>query len=354
MSTHKRKQETSSTGAGRATRTLALLAATAAIAVGCASRVAPPAPAPAPAPVVDGRCGDELGVCLLGTPVLPDEGSEVLGWQCLGLNGGANAACTLPRPDLPQPAPAAGGATQPSMASTVGGAQRGATQPPASQPRARGQIRDLLAAKAQRTPAQRKVGSRLLERAVAEALRGSGQPLRQGLELAADGVPEQRQAEDGRVLVDIRADVTPAVLASIRELGGAVVNSVPKYRAIRALLPLPSVERLAALDAIQAIRTADETVTRKDDTSEGDVAHAASRARGPHGVDGSGIGIGVLSNGVRTLADRQRSGDVPAQVTVLPGQEGVGDEGTALLEIVHDLAPGAELYFATVSRADQN
>ena len=37
----------------------------------------------------------------------------------------------------------------------------------------------------------------------------------------------------------------------------------------------------------------------------------------------------------------------PARVTVLPGQAGRGDEGTALLEIVHDLAPGAELYFAT-------
>ena len=49
----------------------------------------------------------------------------------------------------------------------------------------------------------------------------------------------------------------------------------------------------------------------------------------------------------RTLADRQASGDLPARVTVLPGQEGSGDEGTALLEIVHDLAPGADLYFAT-------
>ena len=55
----------------------------------------------------------------------------------------------------------------------------------------------------------------------------------------------------------------------------------------------------------------------------------------------------MISNGVRTLAARQASGDVPAQVTVLPGQAGAGDEGTALLEIVHDLAPGAELYFAT-------
>ena len=38
----------------------------------------------------------------------------------------------------------------------------------------------------------------------------------------------------------------------------------------------------------------------------------------------------------------------PDRVTVLPGEAGVeGDEGTAMLEIVHDLAPGAELYFAT-------
>ena len=70
-------------------------------------------------------------------------------------------------------------------------------------------------------------------------------------------------------------------------------------------------------------------------------------ARTTYSVDGTGIGIGVISNGVRTLAARQASGDVPAQVTVLPGQAGAGDEGTALLEIVHDLAPGAELYFAT-------
>ena len=81
--------------------------------------------------------------------------------------------------------------------------------------------------------------------------------------------------------------------------------------------------------------------------TEGDVAHRANLARRTHGVDGTGIGIGVISDGVRSLADRQVTGDLPARVTVLPGQAGRGDEGTALLEIVHDLAPGAELYFAT-------
>ena len=220
-----------------------------------------------------------------------------------------------------------------------------AQQPPAQAGgdlpvRAVRQIEAQLAAKAQRTPTQQKLNSQLLD--------DRRTPLRKPTEAgtfrlqATDG-----DAKNERVMVDIRADVTPAVLTRIRDLGGTVITSVPKYQAIRAQLPLRAVEMLAALDAIRTIRPADEAVTRKDNTSAGDVAHRANSARITHSVDGTGIGIGVISDGVRTPADRQASGDLPARVTVLPGQAGVGDEGTALLEIVHDLAPGAELYFAT-------
>ena len=188
-------------------------------------------------------------------------------------------------------------------------------------------IADILEAKARRTPAQRKVSSQLLD--------------------AAASAQQARDARDEVVTVDIRADVTKALLARIRVLGGTVINSVPKYRAIRAELPVVAIERLAALAAVQTIRPADEARTRKEDTTEGDHAHRTNTARATHGVNGMGIGIGVISNGVRTLADRQASDDVPAQVTVLPGQAGLGDEGTALLEIIHDLAPEADLYFAT-------
>ena len=209
---------------------------------------------------------------------------------------------------------------------------------------------------AQRTPAQRTVNSQLLDEQrtptqqklnsqLQDALRAPLQkPTAAGTSRLQATDPD---AKNERVMVDIRADVTPTVLKRIRDLGGTVISSVPKYQAIRAQLPLRAVERLAALDAIQTIRPADEAVTRKDNTSEGVVAHRANSARTTHRVDGTGIGIGVLSNGVRSLADRQASGDLPARVTVLPGQAGRGDEGTALLEIVHDLAPGAELYFAT-------
>ena len=184
---------------------------------------------------------------------------------------------------------------------------------------------------------------------------------------------------DEPLMVDIRADVSPAVLSRIRSLGGTVINSVPKYRAIRARLPIAAVEKLAALDAVRSIRPAEVAFTRDRparlptddrpgtlesvvtwavDTSEGDVAHRANVARSTHGVDGTGIGIGVISDGVATLANQQATGDVPSRVTVLHEQQGgaiayrcggmsVGSEGTAILEIVHDLAPGAELFFAT-------
>ena len=196
------------------------------------------------------------------------------------------------------------------------------------------QIEALLAKKAERTPSQRKVSSRILD-ALPEP--GEQAPARSRREAAETDAPE------GLVTVDIRANVTPDVLSRIRALGGIVLNSVPKYRAIRAQLPPGAVEPLARMDDVQTIqpgdmaRTRGQTspvpavvradvpdtpVTRKDDTSGGDTAHRANVARRTHSVTGAGIGIGVISNGVRTLAERQKSGDLPPQVNVLPGARG--------------------------------
>jgi uncharacterized repeat protein (TIGR01451 family) len=80
--------------------------------------------------------------------------------------------------------------------------------------------------------------------------------------------------------------------------------------------------------------------------SQGDVAHQADLARSTYGINGSGVKIGVMSDGVDALAALQGAGDLP-NVTVLMGQAGSGNEGSAMLEIVFDLAPGAQLFFAT-------
>ncbi|WP_229069042.1 S8 family serine peptidase [Actinoplanes sp. DH11] len=81
--------------------------------------------------------------------------------------------------------------------------------------------------------------------------------------------------------------------------------------------------------------------------SEGDRTHAADTARTRYRVTGTGVKVCALSDGIDSLAGSQATGDLPADLDVLPGQEGSGDEGTAMLEIIHDLVPNAELGFAT-------
>lgn len=102
--------------------------------------------------------------------------------------------------------------------------------------------------------------------------------------------------------------------------------------------------------------------------AEGVIAHRVYSARGTFNTDGTGIRIGVLSDSVTpaALAASQASGDLPPTcsspappatekcVQIVPGQDGPapGDEGTAMLELIHDIAPGAQLYFATAFTSD--
>ena len=199
----------------------------------------------------------------------------------------------------------------------------------------------MIEEKATRTDAQRRLDSQL----PLELLRRRGHPVARAVPGLSTGIETD---PDGGTLVDIKADVTGALLARIEALGGTVFSQHPRYRAIQARLPLTSLETLAADASVQSIRPAFRPINNKIDTSEGDVAHVADEARATFGVDGTGIKVCALSDSVDYLGSLQGTGDLPA-VTVLPGQSGNPgtSEGTAMLEIIHDLAPGAELYFAT-------
>jgi hypothetical protein len=212
------------------------------------------------------------------------------------------------------------------------------------QPEALRQIGVLLAEKAQRTTVQQKISASLL----LEMHRRSGSPRLLSLPALR---PQVEVAADGRVLVDLRADVTDSLLRRIERAGGIVVNSHPRFGAVRVRLPLAALEEIAALSAVHSVRAADVMMTQAINTTEGDVAHRADIARANFGTDGSGVQVGAISDSVDALATLQGSGDLPATVTVLAGQSGNPgtSEGTALLEIVHDMAPGSDLFFATGS-----
>lgn len=78
--------------------------------------------------------------------------------------------------------------------------------------------------------------------------------------------------------------------------------------------------------------------------TEGDEVLNSDDVRDMLGIDGAGVIVGVISDGVDSLIASQVSGNLPDVVTVL--KPGIGDEGTAMLETIHDIAPGAELCFS--------
>ena len=154
--------------------------------------------------------------------------------------------------------------------------------------------------------------------------------------------------------------LTAAMPATAGLMPSAVPAKTAAERQAAVESRLPAV--LARIRAEQAARTGGAALSLaafggivNNADPEGDLAQRAALARQKFGVNGAGIKIGVLSDSVDGLAGEQRLNRV-GPVTVLPGQSGVPGtgEGTAMLEIVHRLAPGAQLYFATAYDTPEN
>lgn len=105
--------------------------------------------------------------------------------------------------------------------------------------------------KAQRTPAQKKISSQLWAAIAQRADASRAAP--RGSDVDADAA--------GRVLVDIDATITDELLDAIEMMEGSVVNSFPRYDAVRARVPLDQVESLAERFDVRFIRKADIATT---------------------------------------------------------------------------------------------
>lgn len=65
------------------------------------------------------------------------------------------------------------------------------------------------------------------------------------------------------------------------------------------------------------------------------------------GLDGKGVIIGVVSGGINGYQAAQAAGALPASIDIIGNQLGTGGEGTAMLEVVHQIAPQATLAFCS-------
>jgi PKD repeat protein len=79
---------------------------------------------------------------------------------------------------------------------------------------------------------------------------------------------------------------------------------------------------------------------------EADTILKTAQLREKTGYAGAGMKVGILSDSADQWREAAAKGDLPSNVHILADYTG-DDEGTAMLEIVHDLAPEAELYFHT-------
>jgi subtilisin-like proprotein convertase family protein len=263
------------------------------------------------------------------------------------------------------------------------------------------QMESLIAEKSARTPTQRKIASSLL---YAKSGRFNA-ALAQGKDSSKQITSLSQTDAKGRVLVDVKGTMS-AVNGRIEALGGEVVELGASHA--RAWLSVDRVEELAAESAISSIHPAFQAMTWRTDKpgdnpkyrtgtraervaamqaiqeswtgpiaavgprselvsgtnvasqgskiSQGDAAHGAGRARQFYGIDGTGVKVGVLSDSDDFKEQSIASGDLPANTTTVTGQSGRpgSGEGTAMMQIVHDIAPGADLFFATAFNSPES
>ena len=164
-------------------------------------------------------------------------------------------------------------------------------------------------------------------------------------------------------------------LEKLKEEGVVVEIYDESQNLVQGKVPADIIDKISNLSIVKFVDLPNTGFTNAGSVqTEGDAVLNADQTRSTFGVDGAGIKVGVVSNGIDGLTQSIASGDIPAAGIMVPssplaeGGVGVNDpcpgftsatstpagredittgaEGLAMLEIIHDIAPGAELYFA--------
>jgi hypothetical protein len=187
--------------------------------------------------------------------------------------------------------------------------------------------------------------------------------------------------------------VTDETVRQLTDAGAIIEIRDAARRRVQARVPVARLQSVAQLASVDAIRLPSYARRRAGAvTTEGDAILRADAVRQQLALDGTGVRVGVISDGLKGVfatgcttscggvaGGPIATADLPSAVGVrnasgvltsssggiigrsfqangdlegLPpstpacGFAGAGAEGTALLEIVHDVAPGAKLSFA--------
>ena len=191
------------------------------------------------------------------------------------------------------------------------------------------------------------------------------------LSLAPSG-PGSLLREGNRIVVEVRFERgAAAAVDDLRAAGAKVLGVSPRYQTVTIAAKPAELRRLSQVPGARAASEvlapftaapacpAGAIVSEGDEQLRADEAHAA-----PLELSGDGVKVGILSDSFNrdelaetSEAEDVAEGDLPgvanpcgdvAPVDLLDDSEAQGeDEGRAMGQIVHDLAPGASLAYAS-------
>ena len=182
------------------------------------------------------------------------------------------------------------------------------------------------------------------------------------LQVSSSSLSSQARVWEGRVRIEaLSTDGDIEGLAqALKNLGLEDVSTFGNL--LNGWLPVESIEAAAGIENLQYAYTPFAGTGVGVTTSQGDAAMQSDVVRTNLGLDGTGLKIGVLSDSFNTLggeASGIAGGDLPGAgnplgnttpVTVLAELPFTGiDEGRAMIELIHDVVPKAELLFHTAS-----
>ena len=167
----------------------------------------------------------------------------------------------------------------------------------------------------------------------------------------------------------VAAEAPSELLGALRDLGledGAAAGNLVSGR-----LPIEALRRAARLPSLRGMAPSLMRTHAGTVRSEADTSHSVVQVRENRGLDGAGQKICALSDSynnnasaLTTASDDIASGDLPGAqnpegnttpVDVLDDEVNSGsDEGRAMLQLIHDIAPGAELGFHTAFKGVGN
>ena len=178
------------------------------------------------------------------------------------------------------------------------------------------------------------------------------------------------KVEDGYVRISAYGDDVSALQTELIGLG--MLDARLHDHAVTGRVPVVALSDIAGIAGLKFVKPALVATRVGLTTTQGDRSMRSDLARSQFGVDGTGVRVGVLSdsfdcapgpfasgqNFTRAGQDAV-NGDLPLGVRVLADLHTVPDsectdEGRAMMQIVHDVAPGAPLSFTTAFTGEED